>query len=69
MEVEDELEQGWKLELKMVSDLIYWRRMRWKVKVKAPFSPMPEELYVLKQRRKVTAANDDDDAIWQPLLE
>ena len=64
-----EVKDAKKLELEMVSDLIYWRRMRWKLKVKVPFSPMPEELYVLKQRRKVTAANDDDVAILQPLLE
>jgi hypothetical protein len=39
------------------------------MKVKVPFSPMPEDLYVLQQRRRVTAANDDVDVIWKPFLE
>lgn len=36
--------------------------------MKVPFSPMPEELYVPKQRRKMTAANDDQAVKWKPLL-
>ena len=36
--------------------------------MKVPFSPTLEELYVPKQIRKMTTANDDQAIAWQPLL-